>query len=65
LFALTDVGDERLGFAWRRTRPIPDTKSQRARMTRPDKRVMQFRSDALYVANEVDGNVTLYGSKRE
>jgi hypothetical protein len=41
----------------------PDTKSQWAQMARAGKKVMQFLSESRYVANVVDGNVTLYGRR--
>jgi hypothetical protein len=39
----------------------PDTKSRWAQMARACKKVMQFLSEGRYVANVVDGKVTLYG----
>jgi len=39
----------------------PDTKSQWAQLARSGKKVMQFLSEGRYVANVVDGKVTLYG----
>jgi hypothetical protein len=39
----------------------PETKSSSAQMARAGKRVMQFLSQGRYVANVVDGKVTLYG----
>jgi hypothetical protein len=39
----------------------PQTKSRWAQMAGSGKKVMQFLSDGRYVANVVDGNVTLYG----
>jgi len=42
----------------------PDTKSRWAQMARSGKKVMQFLSDGRYVANVVDGKVTLYGRGR-
>jgi len=39
----------------------PDTKSRWAQMARSGKKVMQFLSGGRYVANVVDGQVTLYG----
>jgi hypothetical protein len=39
----------------------PDTKSRWAQLARSDKKVMQFLSEGRYVANVVDGKVTLYG----
>jgi hypothetical protein len=41
----------------------PDTKSRWAQMARSGKKVMQFLSEGRYVANVVDGKVTLYGGK--
>jgi hypothetical protein len=39
----------------------PETKSGWAQMARAGKKVMQFLSEGRYVANVVDGKVTLYG----
>jgi hypothetical protein len=39
----------------------PDTKSRWAEMARGGKKVMQFLSEGQYVANVVDGKVTVYG----
>jgi NADPH-dependent ferric siderophore reductase len=39
----------------------PATKSRWAQMARAGKKVMQFLSAGRYVANVVDGKVTLYG----
>ncbi len=39
----------------------PKTKSRWAQMARSGKKVMQFLSEGRYVANVVDGKVTLYG----
>jgi hypothetical protein len=39
----------------------PDTKSRWAQMARSGKKVMQFLSEGRYVANVVDGKVTIYG----
>lgn len=39
----------------------PKTKSNWARMARAGKKVMQFLSEGRYVANVVDGKVTMYG----
>ena len=39
----------------------PETKSRRAQLARSGKKVMQFLSEGRYVANVVDGKVTLYG----
>lgn len=39
----------------------PQTKSRWAQMARSGKKVIQFLSDGRYVANVVDGKVTLYG----
>lgn len=41
----------------------PDTKSRWAKMARSGKKVMQFLSEGRYVANVVDGKVTLYGGR--
>jgi hypothetical protein len=38
-----------------------ETKSQWAKLARSGKKVMQFLSESRYVANVVDGKVTLYG----
>jgi hypothetical protein len=39
----------------------PQTKSRWAQMARSGNKVMQFLSEGRYVANVVDGKVTLYG----
>ena len=39
----------------------PETRSEWAKLARAGKKVMQFLSEGRYVANVVDGNVTLYG----
>jgi hypothetical protein len=39
----------------------PETKSRWAQMARAGKKVMQFLSEGRYVANVVDGKLTLYG----
>jgi hypothetical protein len=39
----------------------PETKSRWAQMACSGKKVMQFLSEGRYVANVVDGKVTLYG----
>jgi hypothetical protein len=39
----------------------PETKSRWAQMARSGKKVMQFLNGGRYVANVVDGKVTLYG----
>jgi hypothetical protein len=41
----------------------PETKSRWAQMARSGKKVMQFLSGVRYVANVVDGKVTLYGGR--
>ena len=41
----------------------PETKSRWAQMARSGKKVMQFLSEGSYVANIVDGKVTLYGGR--
>jgi len=40
----------------------PETKTRWAQLARSGKKVMQFLSDGRYVANVVDGKVTLYGA---
>jgi len=53
-------------FAGRDIRGVeqnPDTKSRWAMMTREGKKVMQFLMEGRYVANVVNGKVTLYGKK--
>jgi len=40
--------------------PNPQTKSRWAQLARSGKKVMQFLSEGRYVANVVDGKVTLY-----
>ena len=39
----------------------PQTKSRWAQLARAGKKVMQFLGDGRYVANVVDGKVTVYG----
>jgi hypothetical protein len=41
----------------------PQTKSRWAQLARSGKKVMQFLSEGRYVANVVDGKVTLYGKR--
>ena len=41
----------------------PDTKSRWAEMAQSGKKVMQFLNEGRYVANVVDGKVTLYGRR--
>ena len=48
------------GFEIRGLEQNPETKSRWAQMARSGKRVMQFLSEGRYVANVVDGKVTLY-----
>ena len=43
----------------------PETGSRWAQLARSGHRVMQFLSAGRYVANIVDGKVTLYGAKRD
>jgi hypothetical protein len=43
----------------------PETKSRWAQMARLGKKVMQFLSEGRYVANVVDGKVTLYKQRTE
>jgi hypothetical protein len=39
----------------------PDTKSRWAQLARSGKKVMQFLSEGRYMANVVDGKLTIYG----
>ena len=41
----------------------PETKSRWAQLARSGKKVMQFLSEGRYVANVVDGKLTLYGGR--
>jgi len=41
----------------------PETKSRWAQMASAGKKVMQFLSEGRYMANVVDGKVTLYGGR--
>ena len=41
----------------------PETKSRWAQMARSGKKVMQFLSEGRYVANVVDGKVTMYSRR--
>jgi hypothetical protein len=41
----------------------PETKSRWAQMARAGKKVMQFLTEGRYVANVVDGKVTLYARR--
>jgi hypothetical protein len=41
----------------------PSTKSRWAELARSGKKVMQFLSEGRYVANVVDGKMTLYGRR--
>ena len=41
----------------------PETKSRWAQLARSGKKVMQFLSEGRYVANVVDGKVTLYSGR--
>ena len=41
----------------------PETKSRWAKMAREGKKVMQFLSEARYVANVVDAKVTIYSRR--
>ena len=43
----------------------PETKSRWAQMARSGAKVMQFLSEGRYLANVVDGKVTLYGRRAE
>ena len=49
------------GNAIRGLEQNPLTKSRWAQLARSGKKVMQFLSEGRYVANVVDGKVTLYG----
>ncbi len=51
------------GYEIRGLEQNPETKSRWAQMARSGKRVMQFLSEGRYVANVVDGKVTLYGRR--
>ena len=42
----------------------PQTKSRWAQMARSGKKVMQFLNEGRYVANVVDGRITLYSGHR-
>jgi len=42
----------------------PETKSRWAQLARSGKKVMQFLSAGRYIANVVDGKITLYGKAR-
>ena len=42
----------------------PETKSRWAQLARSGKKVIQFLSEGRYVANVVDGKITLYGKAR-
>jgi hypothetical protein len=41
----------------------PNTKSRWAQLARSGKKVMQFLQQGRYLANEVDGKMTLYGKR--
>jgi len=41
----------------------PETKSRWAQLARSGKKVMQFLSEGRYIANVVDGKLTLYGGR--
>jgi hypothetical protein len=43
----------------------PETKSRWAQMAREGKKVIQFLSDGRYVANVVDGKMTMYSTRAE
>jgi hypothetical protein len=43
----------------------PQTNSRWAQLAHSGKKVMQFLSEGRYVANVVDGKVTLYGKRAE
>jgi len=43
----------------------PETKSRWAQLARAGKKVMQFLSEGRYIANVVDGKITVYGKRGE
>lgn len=53
------------GNAIRGLEQNPETKSQWAQMARAGKEVMQFLSAGRYIANVVDGKVSLYGKRAD
>ena len=58
---LREVDFEFDGETLRGIEQNPDTKSRWAHLARAGKKVMQFTSSGRYVANVVDGDVTVYG----
>ena len=57
---LRQVDFEFAGEALRGVEQNPETKSRWAELARAGKKVMQFTSGGRYVANVVEGRVTLY-----
>jgi len=53
------------GQALRGLEQNPKTESRWAQMARAGHKVMQFLSDGRYVANVVDGKLTLYGRSKK
>lgn len=60
---LREVDFESEGDEIRGLEQNPETKSRWAQMARSGKKVMQFLSEGRYIANVVDGKVTLYGKQ--
>jgi hypothetical protein len=60
---LREVDFEFEGTEIRGLEQNPETKSRWAQMARSGKKVMQFLSEGRYIANVVDGKVTLYGKR--
>jgi len=58
---LREVDFQLDGRAIRGLEQNPETKSRWAAMAREGKKVMQFLVEGRYVANVVDGKITLYG----
>jgi len=52
-----------IGIEIRGLEQNPETKSRWEQMAGSGKKVMQFLSEGRYVANVVDGKVTLYGAR--
>ncbi len=60
---LRQVDFELDGEQFRGLEQNPNTTSQWARLARSGKKVMQFLQSGRYVANVVDGKVTMYGRR--
>ena len=60
---LRQVDFEFEGNMFRGLEQNPGTKSRWAQLARSGKKVMQFLSEGRYVANVVDGKVTMYGGR--